>query len=301
MKVIVAGGSGFLGQHLSAELLRRQHSVCILSRSVRPAQGRLSYVQWDGKTVGAWKRELDGADAVINLTGRNILTRWTDAVKRDILSSRLDPVAALIEAMAQAQQKPRVFVSASAVGYYGDTGADIVTENHAPGSGFAATVCKQWEEAALRATGIGVRTALPRIGLVLDTSGGALKPMKLAFSLFTGGPIGSGRQHFPWVHIRDLVRAVLFPVENSVLSGAYNVAAPEHITMSEFARVLGRVMQRPSWLPVPSFAVRLALGEAAEMLLEGQNVAPALLQQHGFIFEFTRAEEALYNLLRRVR
>ncbi len=297
MKVVIAGGTGFLGQHLSQELLRHNYEVCILSRSFREGRNGVSYAQWDGKTVGAWASEVDGAAAVINLTGRNILTRWSDSTKREILASRLEPIGALVAAMQQVPHKPGVFVSASAVGYYGDTGAEPITESHDPGSGFAASVCSQWENAARRAEEIGVRTAIARIGLVLDTGGGALKPMALAFSLFVGGPIGSGRQYFPWVHMHDLVRALMMPIEDSSFAGAYNVAAPEQLTMKEFAKALGSVMKRPSWLPVPEFAVHLALGEASEMLLGGQRIIPSALINQGFRFDFTTAHDALNDLL----
>lgn len=298
MKVVIAGGTGFIGHHLSEALLRDNVEVCVLSRSHREGRGNLSYAQWDGKTVGAWARVLDGASAVVNLTGRNILTRWSDSTKREILSSRLDPIDALIAGMRQVDRKPGVFISASAVGYYGDTGDEPVTESRRPGNGFAASVCAQWEAAARQAEAIGVRTAIPRIGLVLDRDGGALKPMAMAFSLFAGGPIGSGRQFFPWVHMRDLVRALALPAQNDSLAGPYNVAAPEQITMKEFADILGSVMKRPSWLPVPAFAVRLALGEAAEMLLDGQRVVPAVLTEHGFRFHFSTAREALDDLMK---
>ncbi len=299
MKIVIAGGTGFIGHHLSQELLRNNFEVCILSRSNKQGSGGISYAQWDGRTVGAWAQALDGAAAVVNLTGRNILTRWTDSTKREILSSRLQPIKALISAMQQVGRKPDVFVSASAVGYYGDTGAEPVTESHRSGSGFAAYVCAQWEAAARQAEVVGVRTAIPRIGLVLDRDGGALKPMALAFSLFAGGPVGSGKQYFPWIHMRDLVRALILPIQDDSLTGPYNVAAPEQITMKEFAGILGDVMKRPSWLPVPAFAVRLALGEAAEMVLDGQRVIPSVLTEHGFRFDFTNAHDALRDLMKK--
>lgn len=298
MNIVIAGGTGFIGGHLTDHLLRHGHTVSILTRSPEEEHGSgARFVGWDGKTAGPWTQAIDGADAVINLAGKNLFTRWSDEQKKAILFSRLDSTRVLVQAMRQAERKPAVFISTSAVGYYGDTGEETVTEAHPPGNDFLADVCVQWEAASHEAREAGVRVANPRFGVVLEKDDGALRQMLLQFNLFIGGHLGSGRQFFPWVHMEDLVRAVTLPLEQPDLDGAYNVVAPHPVRMEEFADTLGDVMHRPSWLPVPEFALSIALGEAAEMLLNSQRVVPQLLVQRGFAFSFPTAREALLNIL----
>lgn len=296
MNIVIAGGTGFIGEYLVDYLLRHKHTVTLLTRSSREKNTAVRSVQWDGKTLGSWADVIDGADAVINLAGKNIFTRWSDENKQAILASRLNATRVLVQAIKRASRKPSVFVSASAVGYYGDTGSEDVRESHAPGNDFLANVCRQWEEASHEAREAGVRVANPRFGIVLGKDGGALKPMTLQFNLLVGGYLGNGQQFFPWVHIDDLVRAVVLLLEQQNVDGPYNVTAPHPVRMKEFASTLGEVMHRPSWLPVPAFALRIVLGEASGLLLNGQRVLPAALVQQGFSFSFPTAHEALQNI-----
>lgn len=297
MKIVIAGGTGLLGTYLTTHLLEQQHSVSILARSPLAVRRGVHAVVWDGKTHGAWCKEIDGADAVVNLSGRSILTRWNDTTKKRIIESRIGTTALLAEAITRATAKPSVFVSASAVGYYGNTGDATVTETHARGTGFLADLCAQWEEASHRVQDVGVRVANPRIGVVLARTGGALLPLHRQFSLFAGGHIGNGKQFFPWVHIADVVHAFAQCLVDTTIAGAYNITAPTPVRMHEFAAALGKVLHRPSWLHAPAFALRLALGEAASTLLDSQRIIPNVLLQRGFVFRFPTVHEALRNLL----
>lgn len=297
MKIVIAGGTGLLGTHLTTYLLQQQHSVCILTRAPIVAKEGARTVLWDAQTLGAWVGEIDGAHAVINLTGKNILTRWNSAAKRQILASRIGTTNLLTEAILHVKAKPAVFLSASAVGYYGNTGDDTVLEHHTRGNGFLADVCAQWEEASQRVHEVGVRVVNPRIGVVLARGGGALQPLYKQFSLFAGGYIGSGEQFFPWVHISDLVLACVRCLEDATISGACNITAPNPVRMKEFASALGAVLHRPSWLHTPAFVLRLALGEAAAVLLDSQRALPGVLLHKGFAFRFPIVQEALRDVL----
>lgn len=297
MNIVIAGGTGLLGTHLTTYLLRQQHSVCILTRSPIVAEKGVRTALWDAQTPGAWVGEIDGADAVVNLAGKNILTRWSNTAKQQILASRVGTTRVLTEAMQRVANKPSVFVSASAVGYYGNTGDNTVLENHTRGSGFLADVCAQWEDASHRVQEAGIRVVNPRIGVVLARNGGALQPLYRQFLLFAGGHIGSGEQFFPWVHIDDVVLAFARCLEDSTIGGACNMSAPNPVRMKDFAAALGAVLHRPSWLHTPVFALRLVLGEAASMLLDSQRVLPNALLNKGFTFRFPTVQEALRNLL----
>jgi len=299
MKIVIAGGTGFVGAPLVEELIRERHVVTVLSRtpaSVRTGP-RLEAAHWDGKTLGAWAEQIDGADAVINLAGAVIGgKRWTNRQKALIVSSRIDATRALVEAIRRARRTPTVMVSASAVGYYGHVEEGAVTEESPAGGDFLATLCRRWEEEA-SAAAPGVRVVLPRIGIVLGREGGALPKLLLPFRLFAGGPLGSGRQWFPWIHRADLIRIFLFALSNDQLRGPVNATAPESLRMREFCAALGSVMHRPSWAPVPAFLLRTALGEMSTIVLTGQNAVPEKLARSGFTFNHTRAAEALHTIL----
>jgi uncharacterized protein (TIGR01777 family) len=299
MNIVIAGGTGFIGGHLVDYLLRQNHNLTLLTRSSGEKTGGAKSIRWDGRTIGSWADSIDGADAVINLAGKNIFTRWSEENKRAILASRMDSTRILVQAIKQASRKPAVFISTSAVGYYGNTGDEEVTESHAPGRDFLADVCVQWEAASHEARQFGVRVVNPRFGIVLGKDGGALQQMKLQFNLFVGGYMGSGRQFFPWVHIDDLIRSLGFLLDQPDTNGPYNITAPHSVRMKEFASTLGDVMNRPSWLPVPTFALKLALGEAAGLLIDGQRAIPAALVQRGFTFSLPTAREALQNIFTR--
>lgn len=304
MKIVLAGATGFIGQRLLKKLRESSHSLVLLSRN--SSEARLHYGStlqvelWDAKTQGAWTQHLDGADAVINLAGESIAgKRWSQTQKQKILASRVDATNAIVEALGKANKKPQVLVNASAVGYYGNVPEGDVTEDFPRGNDFLAETCGRWEQAALQAEQFGIRVACIRTGIVLDKNGGALKKLLLPFRLFAGGPLGTGKQWFPWIHIEDEIGAILFALENKKLSGAVNLAAPESVTMRQFCSVLGKAMHRPSWAPVPGFVLKIALGEMAEsLLLSGQRVVPKKLLDEGYTFRFAELNAALRDVLK---
>jgi uncharacterized protein (TIGR01777 family) len=238
-------------------------------------------------------------DGIVNLAGANVGgKRWSDEYKKEIRESRLQATRALVDAMRASTRRPRVFVSASAVGYYGGRGDEEVTESTSAGSDFLAEVCKAWEDEAARAEQLGVRTVLLRTGVVLDRNDGALKKMVPPFKAFVGGPIGSGQQWVPWIHIGDEVGLILWALAGTV-RGPVDATAPKPARMQDFARALGRALGRPSLLPVPAFALRLAIGEMAEVLLEGQRALPRKALEGGYRFQFDDLDRALRDVLGR--
>ncbi|TMB26676.1 MAG: TIGR01777 family protein [Deltaproteobacteria bacterium] len=295
MKVAVAGANGLIGSNLVRALRARGDEVVPLVRNPRhPGE-----VRWDPRAGGEWTRALEGVDGIVNLAGANIGgKRWSEEYKKEMRDSRLQPTRALVEAMRAASRRPRVFVSASAVGYYGDRGDDEVTEATPAGSDFLAGLCKDWEEEAGRAEQLGVRTVLLRTGVVLDREDSALAKMLPPFKAFLGGPIGSGRQWFPWIHIADEVGLILWALEGSA-RGPVDAVSPAPVRMKEFARALGRALHRPAVLPVPAFALRLAVGEMAEVLLGGQRALPKKALDGGYRFRFDDVDRALQDVLSR--
>jgi len=307
MKVIIAGGSGLLGSALVAALSDERHEVVVLTRragtapatGVRPRAAGVKDLQWapDGGTA-AWTSALEGADAVVNLAGESIgAGRWSAVRKQQIVDSRVQATRSLVAAIAASSTPPPVFISGSAVGYYGPCGDEVVTEESPAGADFLAHVCRSWEAEAERASSSSVRVVRIRTGLVLDRRGGALPRMLLPFRLGAGGPLGSGRQYWPWIHIGDWVRLVRWAIVTPALSGPVNVTSPDPVPNGEFARRLGRAMHRPSLLPTPAFALRLMLGEMADgLLLSGQRAVPAKASATGFAFRHARLEDALASL-----
>lgn len=299
MNILLTGGTGFIGSYLSLKLLKEGHALTIITRSplkynAEAAHNR-RYVSWDSDL----STHMDWADVVINMVGENLFgKRWTEAVKERLYSSRIDNTKKLVKAIEDTENRPNLMISASAVGYYGDTGDRVVDEDDPSGDDFLAQLCDAWEKAAHPVRDLGVRLATPRLGVVLEDDGGALNQMVLPFKLFAGGPIGSGEQYLPWVHMKDLCDALAFPIRNETFSGPYNIAAPHPATMNELAREIGRQLNRPSWLRVPEFAVRLALGEAADPVLFSINVDSRKLRDAGFDFEYTHVDEALADILR---
>ena len=291
MKVVIGGANGLIGSALLAALRARGDQVIALVRKPRgPGE-----VKWDGRTVspGAF----DGADAVVNLAGANIgARRWSEAYKKEILDSRLEPTRAFVEGMRATRPRPRAFVNASAAGVYGGRGDEEVTEETPPGDDFLAGVCKATEGEARHAEELGIRTVLLRTGVVLAREGGALKQMLPPFKAFVGGPIGSGRQWFPWIHIADEVGLILWAVEGSV-RGPLNAVAPNPVRMKEFAQALGRALHRPALLSVPPFVLRLGLGEMSDVLLEGQRAMPRKALDGGYRFRFPELTAALADLV----
>jgi len=303
MNIVIAGGRGFLGRALSDRLVADGHRVVALTRG-RTAAGRLwerpvSELSWrpDG-TAGDWTPVIDGADAVVNLAGESIADgRWNAARKKSILDSRMVATRSLVAAIAQAKRPPRALVSASAQGYYGDRGDEELTEAAAPGSDFLATVCREWESEARKAEG-RTRVVLLRTGIVLAAHDGALPKMLLPFRMFTGGPLGSGRQFMSWIHVDDWVGIARQAVTDDRVAGARNLGAPHPVRNSDFAGAIGRVMRRPSFMHAPAFALRLAVGEmATPLLLASTRMVPAAVLADGYRFEYEEAADALRSLL----
>lgn len=303
MKVVLAGATGFIGQALIRRLLENGDEVILLSRSPERAaagwEGRVKVFAWDGVNGGAWEHCLDGADGIVNLCGEPIAgKRWTPEQKKKIVKSRTLSTRAVVRAAEAARQRPKVLVNASGIGYYGSPPGDsLISESSPAGKGFLAETCEAWESEALAAEGFGIRVALARIGIVLEKDGGALQKMLPPFLLFAGGPLGSGKQGFPWVHREDVVEMLLFALREPRVSGPFNACAPQSVTMEEFSRTLGRVLGRPAFFRVPGFMLRLLLGEMAELLLGGQRAVPARLQSQGYAFHFPELENALRDIL----
>jgi uncharacterized protein (TIGR01777 family) len=298
MRIVIAGGSGFLGRPLAAALAADTHDVVTLTRGDGPRRGqtRSRAVGWtpDGSS-GPWAAEIDGAGAVVNLAGESIAgRRWSDAQKQRILDSRVRATRSLVSAIQAAKAPPAVFVSGSAVGYYGPRGDEIVTEDTPPGNDFLAKVCEQWEAQAILAASDRTRVVCIRTGIVLEKDGGALPQMLPPFRFGVGGPVGSGRQYWPWIHRVDWIALVQWALRTPAASGAINATAPNPVTNAEFARALGRAMHRPAIMPAPGFALRLLLGEMADaLLLSGQRALPERPERLGFTFRYTRVDQAL--------
>ena len=301
MKVIVAGGTGFLGSELINRLLVDHHEVVLLTRNSRNVYGldnkSVQIKMWDGRTLGAWSECLDGADAVINLTGENVAAkRWSDKQKKRLIDSRIEPTKIIVQAISLADKKPSVLINASAVGYYGNFGSGSVAEDNLKGDGFLGELCQLWEDEARQAIKYGVRVVLPRIGIVLHSSGGALKKMLLPFKLFVGGPIGTGKQWFPWIHRDDVINIFLYAITNESISGVVNTVSPFPVPMVDFARSLGKAIHRPSRISVPSTILKIGLGEMSEMVLGGRQIVPKKLLDSRFVFQYPVLNEALKNL-----
>ena len=303
MKIVIAGGTGFLGSPLARALADDSHDVAILTRGT-PAAGptpRVRLVQWTPNgQAGRWPAEIDGADAVVNLAGESIAAhRWSDAQKKLILESRVRATRRLTDAIAAATTPPSVFISGSAVGYYGPLGSEIATEETPAGSDFLARVCVKWEAEAERASSPRTRVVCLRTGLVLEKDGGALAKMLPPFKVGAGGRVGSGRQYWPWIHRRDWIDLVRWTIATATASGPINATAPNPVTNAEFAQSLGETIHRPAFLPAPAFALRFMLGEMADaLLLSGQRAVPAKAQRLWFTFRYTHLEDALHAIFR---
>ncbi len=302
MKIIIIGATGLIGQRLVGHLEQNEtHHIVIVSRraakSWRMFPNQKDFPEWDGKDEKAIGEIIAGADAVINLAGESIAGgRWTEKRKKRILDSRVQSTTALVSAINKIEKKPSVLLQASAIGYYGANADKIFDEKSPAGKGFLPQVTQSWEEAA-KDLDKRVRLVLLRTGVVLDKRGGALEQMQKPFKFGVGGHIGNGKQWFSWIHMEDEVRAIAFLLENGKASGIYNLTAPEPVTMKVFAKSLGKAMKRPSWLHVPSFAIKWMMGEMGEeMLLSGQRVIPKRLLDQGFTFNYNKDEMALKQI-----
>jgi uncharacterized protein (TIGR01777 family) len=294
MKVLITGGLGFVGTQISNRLIEKGHQVTVVDRAPQPAayspQG-IRYVPADTTVKGAWQEEVAAQDAVINLAGASIFRRWNDKTKKLIYDSRVLTTRNVVEAMEK--NKGALLCSTSAVGYYGFRSDEELAEGDSPGSDFLAEVCIDWEDEATKATEKGARVVITRFGIVLGKTGGALGQMIPAFKKFVGGPLGSGKQWFSWVHMEDLLRAFIFVFDNKDIHGPVNLCSPNPVRNKDLAKALGKVLSRPSFLKTPAFTLRLVLGEFGSILLEGQKVMPAKLLKHGFCFRYPEIMGAL--------
>jgi len=300
--VILAGGSGLIGRALAGELVRAGAEVVILTRSAgdRDLPAGTRAVRWDGRSATGWAGKCEGAEAIVNLAGENVADgRWNAARKRRLESSRVEPTRALVEAVAAARVPPRALLQGSAVGFYGDGGETVLDESSPRGDGFLPALSERWETASAPVEALGVRRVLLRTGVVLARDGGALAKMLPPFRLGLGGPLGGGRQWFPWIHLADVVGAIRFLIERRDLAGAFNLVAPEPVRQGELARALGRALRRPAIVPVPGALLGLAVGEMAEVLLASQRVVPPRLIGQGYRFAYSDLDAALADLVGR--
>lgn len=302
MKILITGAAGLIGSKICKELLRRNYEITAFTRNVESAKRKLpevkNFVLWNYKNPDEWESEISGKDVVIHLAGANISgKRWNENYKKIILQSRGISTRNLVNAIKRVSVKPSVFISSSAVGYYGNCGDEILTEENKAGNDFLANVCKAWEDEAEKVEAAGVRRVSIRTGIVLSAEDGALKKMLLPFKLFAGGPLGNGKQWFPWIHIEDLVGIYLNAIDNGNLKGSINAASPGIVTMKEFARTLGKVLRRPSIFPIPKLIMKITAGEVAEYAIMSQRVSVNKILDSGYRFKFEKLEGALRDLL----
>jgi uncharacterized protein (TIGR01777 family) len=306
MRLFVAGATGLVGSRLLTRLLERGHSATVLTR--RPEVARQKWgdacaiVAGDPMQPGPWMASLDDCDAAVNLVGEGIFNhRWSASFKELLRNSRVQSTQNIVDALkrkpATASGQARVLVNASAIGYYGPTGDEELSEDSPPGNDFLAGACVDWENAARSASPAGIRVVIIRVGVVLDREGGALKNMLLPFKMFMGGPTGSGKQWLSWIHHEDLVGIILLAVDDARASGPMNGTAPNPVTNKEFARALGRALHRPSFMPTPAFALRVMLGQVAGIITTGQRVLPRNALELGYVFKFPDIDGALRDVL----
>ncbi|RTR26169.1 TIGR01777 family protein [Robertmurraya yapensis] len=290
MKIVIAGGTGFVGKALTKRLIDKGHKVIILTRKGSQTGGNPTFHQW---LTGGSSSSIQDIDVMINLAGESLSSgRWTTARKERILSSRIEATEAVLALMKN--NPPKTFINASAIGYYGTSLTETFTEEYkAAGTDFLATTVKNWEELALQST---TRTILCRFGIILDKTEGALPRMALPYKFFAGGTVGDGKQWMSWIHIQDVVEAILFLMEHEEIVGPVNFTAPNPISMKELGQAIGKALERPHWIPAPSLALKMALGEMSLLVLEGQRVLPEKLQQAGYRFLYEKIDEALANI-----
>jgi uncharacterized protein (TIGR01777 family) len=294
MNVLITGAAGFVGWHMIQGFLQNGWQITAVDRNPRPGHPEyenIGYIQADTAKPGPWQEAVAGADSVVNLAGKNIFSRWTKKYKQAVYDSRIQTTANIVEAMNAGH--PAVLCSTSAVGYYGHKGDAVVDENAPPGDDFLARLSIDWENTALLAANREARVVLPRFALVMAKGGGALGAMLPSFQFFAGGPMGDGSHWMPWIHMQDLVAAMVFVIQNPEISGPVNFASPNPVRNREFAKTLGRVLNRPAVLRVPGFVLKLALGELGKMMLNSQRVVPGRLLSAGFEFAYPDLESAL--------
>lgn len=301
-KIVITGATGLIGKKLASALIQRGDEIIIFSRNTEKAKSIIpnakKFVKWDYKKPDVWQNKLEDSDAVIHLAGINLFAkRWDDKFKKEIVESRQVSTKNLVTAIKSCNKKPEVFISASGVGYYGDSDDSLLNENSDAGNDFLSEVCKVWEDESKQVESVGVRSVQVRTGLVLSKDDGALKQMLPPFKFFIGGPLGNGKQWSSWLHIDDIVGIYLYSLDNSQIKGAVNAASPNPVKMEKFANILGKVLHRPSLFSVPKFALRLMVGEAADVVVASQRINVDKILNSGYNFKFYNLEDALKDLL----
>jgi uncharacterized protein (TIGR01777 family) len=299
MKILITGGTGFVGSNLAAYLVGRGHQVTVVSRSAERSFHRLEscrYISADTTRCGKWQNELEDKDAVVNLAGTTIFRRWTASYKKKIYDSRILTTRNVVASLPK--DKNVVLCSASGAGYYGSRGDDIINENEKPGDDFLADVSVDWEKEALQASAKGDRVAVMRFGVILGKKGGALAKMIPAFKSFLGGPLGSGKQWFPWMHIDDLIAAIEFVIKHQEIRGPLNFCSPNPVRNRDLVKTIGDILNRPTFMPAPAFMIRMALGEFGGVLLDSQRTVPDKLMQYGFNFQYPDIKGAIEAIVR---
>lgn len=300
MKVVISGGTGLIGSALADSFRADGHEVSIISRDPSSVNREYNPISWDEYSL---IEGLSGSDAVINLAGASLAgdnplkMRWTKARKDSIIASRKEAGMKLVQAIRKLEHKPKVFIQASAIGYYGNLGHNRVDEDSEPGSDYLAEVCQKWEASTAEIEEYGVRRLVVRIGLVLSKSGGLFKLLSLPFQLFVGGRIGTGEQYLSWIHIQDVVNSIRYLIDNPQLQGNFNLSSPTPETNQVFSRMLGKKLRRPVWFPIPSPILKITLGEAATLALDGRPVFPARLTGAGYQFQYHDLDQCLIDLL----
>lgn len=304
-KIAITGATGLVGTRLVKLLTQNQHQIIVFTRNSSKAQKifpasnfpNIEIVQYTPQESGEWQDKISGCDAVINLAGEPISERWTSQHKKAILESRQIGTRKIVEAISKAEVKPQVLISGSAVGYYGTSETNVFDETSSSGNDFLAEVCQKWEAEATAVEEYGVRLVIIRIGIVLANGGGALGKMLTPFQMGAGGPIGTGRQWFSWIHRDDLVKIIIEALNRDDMKGVYNATAPNPVRMKDFCQTLGEVLNRPSWLPVPEFVLELLLGDGAIVVLEGQKVIPKKTQSFNIQYQYPEIRSAIQEIV----
>lgn len=305
MKILVTGGTGFVGRPLVKKLAEANHQIVLLTRNPEAAKKSISAPMevygWEPETSTPPKEAYNGIDAIVHLAGESIAAgRWTAKQKKKILDSRVLSTRNLLKGAVEAGAKPKVIVSASAIGIYGDRGNQSLSEASAQGIGFLADVCRAWERETQYPGLESVRKVNLRIGIVLEKGGGALQKLLPLFKIGGGGPVGNGKQWMSWIHLSDLVEMIMYSLTHDTVSGATNAVAPNPSTNAEFSRALGKALHRPAFMPAPPFALKLAMGEMSELVLASQKVEAKKIESAGFVFKFPKIQEALDDICKKV-
>jgi uncharacterized protein (TIGR01777 family) len=301
-KIIVTGATGLIGKKLCSKLLEQGNEIAIFTRNPDAAEkvirGASRYVKWNYNNPEEWQHFLNETDTVVHLAGTNLgAKRWNREFKKELIDSRIESTRQLVNAIKKCEDKPKSFITASAVGFYADRGEEELIEESDPGNDFLSKLCSDWEKEAEKIQDQNVRRVSLRIGLTLSNEGGVLKKLLLPFKMFLGGPLGNGKQWFPWIHIEDLVNIIIHTINSESLQGPVNIASPGIVRMKEFAKTLGKILKRPSFIPVPNFAIRIAAGEFGKYAVMSQRTPVEKILNAGYKYKFANLEDALKDLL----